>query len=549
MHRTFFELMRPLLLHVVSSLVLFFLLFLAPFLPQITKGRAVAGESVIVGSKDFTEGYILGEIVSLLLEEVLDQPVQRKLGLGGTQVAFSALNKGDIHVYPEYTGTGYTATLGMEGETRSSEVYQIVLRLFKDRWEIQWSKPIGFNNTYSLAVRKDDSFFEGVQSLSDLSSLDLAGKKYAAGHEFMERQDGHSQLMKMYNINLASEDIVSLDAGLMYAALRDRVVDIIVSYSTDGRIRAYELRLLKDDQSFFPPYDAALIAKEKDLKNFPSLQKVFELMDGLVNESEMIYMNDQVDRLKREPADVARSFLEKKGFLKSPLKGPEVNSMKGGGGWSDLYLTFIHKKSYIFSRIIEHIYLSFGALALSFLVSLPLGILLTRYQGVGNLVFPIINTIQTIPSLALLGFFIPFLGIGFVPAVLTLFLYSLLPLIRNTYAGVLGVHKSYIDASRGIGLTDLQTLLRIEIPIALPVILAGLRTSAVIVIGTTTLVALIGAGGLGDPIFRGISTLNSNLILMGAIPVAILAVLVDKSIGLLEKIFISRGLRLIHRQD
>ena len=151
--------------------------------------------------------------------------------------------------------------------------------------------------------------------------------------------------------------------------------------------------------------------------------------------------------------------------------------------------------------------------------------------------------------MALLGFFIPFLGIGFVPAILTLFLYSLLPLIRNTYAGILGVHKNYIDASKGIGLTDLQTLLRIEIPIALPVILAGLRTSAVIVIGTTTLVALIGAGGLGDPIFRGISTLNSNLILMGAIPAAILAILVDKSIGFLEKIFISRGLRLINRQD
>lgn len=255
-----------------------------------------AKEPIVVGSKAFTESYILGEIVAILLEEVFSEQVERKLGLGGTQVAFSALEQGDIHVYPEYTGTGYTAILGMKGRVLSSEVHKAVSQIFNDKWGIQWSQPIGFNNTYALAVRKDDPFFKDVQSLSQLSSMNLGEKKYAANHEFMERKDGHFYFIDRYQINLKADNIISLEEGLMYAAIRDRALDMIIAYSTDGRIKAYNLRILKDDNSFFPPYDAALIAKGDNLKENSSLRKVFEMFKGLITEEEMVYMNDQVDQ-------------------------------------------------------------------------------------------------------------------------------------------------------------------------------------------------------------------------------------------------------------
>ena len=169
---------------------------------------------------------------------------------------------------------------------------------------------------------------------------------------------------------------------------------------------------------------------------------------------------------------------------------------------------------------------------------------MTRFNGLAKVLFPIVNTVQTIPSLALLGFLVPFLGIGFTPAVFALFLYSLLPLVRNTFEGIKSIDEKYIEVSKGIGLTPWQVLTKVEIPLALPIIIAGLKTASVIVVGTATLAALVGAGGLGDPIFRGVATVNSNLIFLGAIPSAGLAILMDKLISLLEGVLVSPGLRL-----
>ena len=253
----------------------------------------------------------------------------------------------------------------------------------------------------------------------------------------------------------------------------------------------------------------------------------------------MIYLNDQVDRLKQEPYQVAKNYLINKGLIQGKVS---IASTESG-----LLNYFYSKRKYLFKLIGEHLLLCFIALALAFAISLPTGILLTRYAGLAKVIFPIVNTIQTIPSLALLGFLIPLMGIGFTPAVVALFLYSLLPLIRNTYTGIQGVDGNYVEASRGIGLTNFQILIYVEIPLAMPIILAGLRTAVVIVIGTATLAALIGAGGLGDPIFRGVSTVNSNLILLGAIPAALLAVISDKLIGLSERFLISKGIRLKNR--
>jgi len=489
---------------------------------------------LIIGSKNFSESIILGEIVSLLLEEKFSLSVNRKLGLGGTKVAFDALRQGGIDIYPEYTGTGYVMILGKNSEREPKKVHEIVSREFKKKFDIVWSEPLGFNNTYALAVRKNDNRFKSKNKISQVAGY-TDNLSIALTHEFMERQDGYREFSRHYNIKFEPKNIRVIDSGLMYSAIRDGEVDMVMSYSTDGRILAYDLKILEDDRNYFPPYHVALVAKKETLKKNPEVAQIFKLLKGRISEAAMVQMNDSVDRRKEDPQSVARKFLVSNGFL--------AKSKTSSGGEENIVGFVLRKKGYLMQILLEHLYLSFSALLFALIISIPTGILLSRYESLGRIVFPIINTIQTIPSLALLGFLIPLLGIGFAPAVIALFLYSLLPLIRNTYTGIIGVDKDCIEASRGIGLTNQQILFRVELPLALPVILAGVRTAAVIVIGTATLAALVGAGGLGDPIFRGLATINSRLILLGAVPAAILAVITDRLISLLELILVSKGIR------
>lgn len=491
-------------------------------------------DPIVVGSKTFSESIILAEMAAFLLED-RGARVIRKTNLGGTKVVFDALKAGDIDLYPEYTGTGYVMILKKSEKKNPRDVYDIVSEEFSRRFGLHWSRPLGFNNTYALAVRSNDKRFENVDRISDLSG-DVDQELFAAPHEFMEREDGFVPFKKLYRLNFDSNRVKAMSSGLMYAAIRDEQVDVIMSYSTDGRIGAYDLKLLKDDRGFFPPYFAAFVTRQTLLTKRPLVKEVFEKMEGLISEKEMIVLNDLVDRKKRDPAEVARNFLIDKGLIDAErMESPKVEN----------FMAYAYeKRSYLLRIIKEHLYLSFGALLLAILVSLPLGVLLTRKPSVSGAVFPFINTVQTIPSLALLGFLIPIMGIGFAPAILALFLYSLLPLTRNTYTGIKAVDNDYIEASKGLGLTNLQILLKVEIPMALPVILAGVRTASVIVIGTATLAALVGAGGLGDPIFRGVATVNGDLILLGAVPSALLAIIADKLLGLAEKRLVSKGLRL-----
>ncbi|MAF77885.1 MAG: hypothetical protein CME60_06955 [Halobacteriovoraceae bacterium] len=491
-----------------------------------------------VGSKIFTEGQILGEMMTLVLNEKLDHPATAQLNFGGTKVVFDALLGGDIDIYPEYTGTGYVFILKKENLIRDPErIYKEVALAYKERYQILWSPPMGFNNSYALVVRKDDPRFSGISKLSQLPK-DLRPFRYASPHEFMERTDGFRSFKDFYQFQFDPSQIMGMDAGLMYSALKEKQVDMIMAYATDGRIEAYHLKTIKDDLHFFPPYWAAWNFKEKTLKKYPILKEATELFHNLISEEEMIQMNAAVDEYKRSPKEVARNFLIKKGILTGKVNTKSSHSKRG-------VLEFLYQKRFYLYKIMkEHIQLSSLSLFLAILISLPLGILLTRYQKISGPVFAVINTLQTIPSLALLGLLIPLTGIGFVPAITALFLYCLLPLIRNTYTGIQGVDSKYIEASKGMGLTSFQILKTVEIPLALPVILAGVRTSSVIVIGTATLAALVGAGGLGEPIFRGVATINSSLILLGAIPSALLAILVDKALSLAERKLISKGLQL-----
>lgn len=198
----------------------------------------------------------------------------------------------------------------------------------------------------------------------------------------------------------------------------------------------------------------------------------------------------------------------------------------------------------IIKATFEHLGLSLVAMLLAVAVAVPLGIILTKHEKLARPIIGIANVFQTIPSLALLGFMIPILGIGSKPAIVALFLYSLLPILRNTFTGIKGVDSSLIEAGYGMGMTKNQVLFMVELPLALSVIMAGIRTATVINIGTAALAAMVGGGGLGRLIFTGLSMVNNNMILAGAIPCAILALLVDYILGLLENAVTPRGLKI-----
>ncbi len=493
-----------------------------------------AYSSLTVASKKFSESVILAEITSLLLEKKYGIAVERQYFLGGTQIAFNGLRSGEIDLYPEYTGTGLVVILAQNYYPHLKEqVLSLVQQGFKEQFQIHWSAPFGFNNTYALAKRKDDQRLKGVNKISDLQKIKNFDEYLIAGaYEFMQRADGMSAFLQHYGLQVTEDHQIAMDAGLMYGALKGSEVDLVVAYSTDGRIAKYDLVLLEDDLSFFPPYHAALLAREETLQNYPQLQELFELTGNLLDTETMTKLNQLVDQQKYDFKVVAENFLVEKGLIDGELKD------------YDQSIDWWEQRYYLWGLTQQHLNLCLWTLLFSLLFSLPLAILMTRFSFLAKIVFPVVNTLQTVPSLALLGIMVPLVGIGFLPALIALFCYSLLPLIRNTYLGIKEIQPDYIEASRALGLTSWQILLKVEIPLALPIIIGGLRTSAVMVIGTATLAALVGAGGFGDPIFRGVATVNNQLILMGAIPSALSAILADRLFSLLELRAVSKGLRI-----
>ena len=489
---------------------------------------------IVIGSKIFTENILLAEMLSLILEENYNFKVIRRFNLGGTKLVFDALREGEIDIYPEYTGTGYTMILKMSGETQPKKIYKIVKKEFLDQFNLIWSLPLGFENTYALAVRNSDTRFKKIHNISQLKgktrSLDIG-----MGHEFMERKDGYSNFVKKYQLNFQKDKTWTMNQGLMYSALKNKKMDMIIAYSTDGRIKAFDLKTLKDNKRFFPAYEVAYLTRADFLIQHPKVKKAFRELEGNISEKEMIFLNNQVDQLKYDGARAVRNFLIKKNLLEDDIQNLKQQN------WLDYYIS---KREYFFKIFYEHLLLIFVSLFFALLLAIPIGLWASYNVKVEKIVFLIVNTLQTVPSLALLALFIPFLGIGFTPAVVTLFIYSLLPIIRNTFEGVKNIDRVFISAGAGIGLNSRQILRYIQIPLALPMILAGVRTSAVIVVGTATLAAFIGAGGLGDPIFRGIATLNSKLIFLGAVPACLLAIAIDRLLAFLETVVIPKGLKL-----
>ncbi len=287
-----------------------------PLTPVSATGPAqeeqVPGPQVVVGSKNFTEQLILGELMSQCIEGNTHLRVVRRFNLGGTMICHGALLNGGIDLYPEYTGTGLTVILGKKGGADPDKVLTLVRRAYLDRFGISWLAPFGFNNTYALTVREKDARKYGWRFISDLKST-ASGLRAGFTSEFAERPDGYPGLQKAYGFRFG--EVKDLDPTIMYEALLNGGVDIICAFATDGRIAAYNLKPLIDDLEFFPPYYGAPVVRKETLAIHPEIREALGLLTGRLDNAAMQELNYEVDSHKRSPREVAREFLRDQGIL------------------------------------------------------------------------------------------------------------------------------------------------------------------------------------------------------------------------------------------
>ena len=496
---------------------------------------SLAADRIVVGSKNFEESRLLGEIFAQLLEDRTDLEVERRLGLAGTQVCFEALKTGAIDVYPEYTGTGLVSILGEPAKGGASQTLNRVRSEFLRQWDLWWLAPLGFENSFEIAVPQELAARERLRTLSDLARISkrLRG---GFGHEFVGREDGLLGLQRIYGLEFAS--VQPFQHALKYQAAGAREVDAIDVYTTDARLLLYKLVVLQDDRGFFPPYEAAALVRGETLRTHPEVGSVLGLLAGAFDEESMRAFNLRLQEGKEDEAVVASDALRSLGLVRGEVR-LERRASSGAPGLTH-YLW--DERQALGRRILEHLGISALALLAGILVAVPLGLSLERVPGTAETAIRLLGTTQTIPSLALLAFFIPFLGVGTVPAVVALWIYSLYPIVRNTYTGVRTADPRAVEAATALGMTPGQILREIRLPLAAPVLMAGIRTAAVLTVGTATLAAFIGAGGLGEPIVTGLQLANSAMILSGAIPAALLALLVDGLLGWIERRLRPRGL-------
>ena len=493
---------------------------------------------VVIGSKNFTESAVLAEIMTQLLRDRTDLEVEHRAGLGGTLVTFQALRTGEIDLYPEYTGTGWSIILEESGRIDDRlRAFLHVQREFSSRYRLAWLSPLGLNNTYALAMDRERAEEMGVSRISDLVE---AGPALDVGFsiEFMDRQDGWLGLRSFYDLEFGQ--VRAMEHALAYEAIDVGAVDVMDAYSTDGKLLRYDLTVLEDDRGFFPPYNAAPVVREETLAEHPEVGRALELLAFRITNERIIELNDAVESGGVDPAEAARGFLAAEGLIgDAPPDGSVVVSRERG------FLAFFASRwAETLRLVVEHLQLTIIAVLLATVLAVPLGVWVTRHPLAARLSLGSAGAVQTVPSLALLAFMIavPGLGLSVRSAIVALFLYSILPILRNTHTGIESVDPELLDAAKGLGLTRRQVLLWIQLPIATRTILAGVRTATVISIGIATLAAFIGAGGLGEPIVTGLYLNDTRLILAGALPAAALALLADYLLGRLERLLTPRGL-------
>jgi osmoprotectant transport system permease protein len=494
-----------------------------------TRGASTTERPIIVASKPFGESYVLAEMFSQLLE-ARGMRVDRRPGLGATEIAFRALRSGAIDVYPEYTGTGLLAILGEAPLGDAAAVYQRVSSEFRARFGIRWLAPLGFQNSYAIAVRRSTADSLHLRTLSDLARV--SGQVRAGlTADFVGRADGLPGLARAYGLHFA--DVRVLGPAVKYQALAAGQVDVIDGYSTDGLIARYDLVVLDDDKQFFPPYEAAALVSQR-LASTPDALIALGELSGRLDETRMRELNKRVEVEGTPVATVAHDALESLGLTKHTAKtGARVPPGAVVRVGLAQYLTA--HRSELLRLAARHIELVAISLLIAIIIAIPVGLLLERTASGAEAVIRSVGVLQTLPGIALLAFMIPLFGIGVVPALVALVLYSLYPIVRNTYTGVRDADPAAVSAAHALGMTDAQILREVRLPLATPIIMAGVRTAAVIDVGTATLAAFIGAGGLGEPIVAGLALSDTRMILSGAIPAALLAIAVDAGLALVER--------------
>jgi osmoprotectant transport system permease protein len=485
-------------------------------LALVTTAPAHADSVVRVGSKSFTESYVVAEIAAQVIEATGQARVERRVGLGGTGIAYRAVAHGRVDVYPEYTGTISRAIL-KDPALESVEAIRAGLR----PQGLTISAPLGFENTYALAVRADLARRLGLERISDLARHPELTGAFTSG--FLERDDGWPGLRRHYGLTLAR--VRTIEHALAYQALASGTVDVIDVFSTDGRLTRADVTVLRDDRRFFPAYAAVLLARTDFVERQPGAWAALEgALVGRIDGAAMTRLNALADLDGRSARQVAARFL-----------GREVTDAEERGRLARELGTLT----------LQHLQLVVVAVALAVLAGVPLGILAARSATIGQAELMAVGVLQTIPALALLCFMIPLLGIGTLPALVALFLYALLPIVRGTSTGLVTLDRQLLEIADVFGLAGWRRLARIELPLASVSILAGVKTAAIWTVGTATLAAFIGGGGYGTLIVRGLALDDVATILAGAVPAALMALLFHGLFELVDRLLIPRGLRLV----
>lgn len=499
-------------------------------LVAIVLGVCGCGESgggdhprIAIGSKKFTESVILGEMLTQLAESA-GAKVRHRRDLGGSRVLFNALSRGDLDAYPEYTGTlkrELLASLELESDAE--------LAAALEEMGLRMSAPIGMNNTYALGVRQETAGRLELATIGDLTAhRDL---RMAFSNEFMERADGWPGLRDAYR--LAHQRVQGIDHDLAYRALAIGDVDVIDLYATDAEIAYYDLVVLEDDRGYFPRYDAVVLYRADLAERAPEALAAMLRLEGAIDDRQMVEMNE-LAKIGVETAggrDQVPAGIVAERFIGERF-GLETEARVEGVG------------ARLWRTTVEQLVLVGASMGAAILVAVPLGVVAARSRALAGPVLAVVGVFQTIPALAMLVLLIPLFGLSPLTAIVALFLYSLLPIVRNTHAGLTGIGADLRESADAIALGRWRRLRAIDLPLALPTILAGVKTAAVINVGTATLAALIGAGGYGQPILTGIRLDDFGLILQGAGPAAAMALGAQVLFDGLERVVVPRGLRL-----
>lgn len=488
-------------------------------LVAMPSGSPPAG--IRVGSKQDPETAILGEMLTQIIRST-GQP-STHLSVGGTTVVFDALQRGEVDAYPEYSGTLIKEIFASEQDLDDEKLAALLQAM-----GISISKPLGFNNSYALAVRRETAEQLKLKSISDLAAHpDL---RLGFSNEFVDRDDGWKNLRKVYS--LPHQNVSGMEHAVSYRRLEVEDIDVMDAYTTDAQLAELDLVLLEDDLQYFPRYDAVILYRTDLQSRYPGLVEEILQLESAIDEPAIIQLNARVAAREASESQAAAEFLQKNFSIGNRVEDPSIASQ-------------------VWQRTLEHCDLVRRSLIPAIFCAIPLGVLAAKFPRIGQLILGAVGIVQTIPALALLVLLIApvaylnlnTLGAGSMTAVVALFLYSLLPIVRNTATGISTISPEYGESATALGLSKSFKLLNIDLPLASPSILAGIKTAAVLNVGFATLGALVGARGYGQPILTGIRLNDTSLIMQGAIPAACLAILLQIAFEYSERWLVPAGLR------